>query len=49
MLLAPPFAHLFFFFLSLVKELSGLFGDAVAFTDEARGREKETSPIHSPS
>lgn len=39
----------FFFFLSLVKELSGLFGDAVAFTEEARGREKETSPIHSPS
>lgn len=45
-LLAPPFAHLF---LSLLKELSGLFGDVVAFTAEARGREKETSPVHSPS
>lgn len=40
MLLAPPFAHLFLF-LSLVKELSGLFWDAVAFTVEARGREKD--------
>lgn len=48
MLLAPPFAHLFLF-LSLVKELSGLFGDAVAFTAETRGREKETAPVHSPS
>lgn len=48
MLLAPPFAYLFLF-LSLVEELSGLFGDAAAFTAEARGREKETSPIHSPN
>lgn len=48
MLLAPPFAHLFLF-LSLVKEFSGLFGDAIAFTAEARGGEKETCPIHSPS
>lgn len=48
MLLAPPFVHLFLC-LSLVEELSGLFGDVVAFTAEARGRKKETSPIHSPS
>lgn len=45
MLLAPPLVHLFLF-LSLVKELSGLFGDVLSFTAEARGREKETSLIH---
>lgn len=36
-------------FLSLVKELSGLSGDVLSFTAKARGREKETSLIHSPS
>lgn len=48
MLLVPPLVHLFLL-LSLVKELSGLFGDVLSFTAEARGREKETSLIHSPS
>lgn len=47
MLLAPPLVHLFLF-LSLVKELTGLFGDVLSFTAEARGREKESSLIHSP-
>lgn len=34
---APPFVHLFFW----VKELSGLFGDVISFTSEARGMEKD--------